>query len=114
MNNKLVKYQLKASSIAEVVIALTIIATCFGVASLIYVRTMNVTSRFQDVKLQTELQSKIAYSLLKDDGSTSLITVDGLESEVIDDELNESLKIIQFRSFDDRLIWQQSFIKTSN
>lgn len=107
-------YQLNASSIAEVVIALSIIATCFGVASLIYVRTMNVTARFQDVRLQTELQSKIGYSLLKDNDSISKIDIEGLSTEIIDDELNEGLKVITFKSFDDRLIWQQSYLNINN
>lgn len=103
--------RISASSIAEVVIALTIIALCFGIASLIFIRSMNVTSRFQDVKEQTELQSKILESFYKDNDSVPVIEAGDLTIKTSIDETYDSLKVVEFLGFDDRLIWKQQIVK---
>lgn len=103
--------RINASSIAEVVIALTIIALCFGIASLIFIRSMSVTSRFQDVKEQTELQSKILESFYKDNDSIPVLEVGDLTITNTSDESNDSLKVIEFLGMDDRLIWKQQIVK---
>jgi hypothetical protein len=105
------KIKLKSSSIAEVVIALSIIALCFGVASLVFVRSMNVTSRFQDVKHQTEIQSKIMESLLKDNDSIPLIQVENVTTQLNAESKNDSLQVIEFLGNDNRVIWQQQIGK---
>lgn len=103
--------RISASSIAEVVIALTIIALCFGIASLIFIRSMNVTSRFQDVKEQTEIQSKILESFYKNNDSVPVIEAGDLTIKTSIDETYDSLKVVEFLGFDDRLIWKQQIVK---
>lgn len=105
------KKKVQASSIAEIVIALTIIALCFGIASLVFIRSMNVTSRFMDVKKQTFIQSELLEHLYKQDLQEVEWDVEGVEVTVIPDENNDSLQVIEFRSADDRLIWKQQFVK---
>jgi CO dehydrogenase/acetyl-CoA synthase delta subunit len=58
--------RLKASTIAEVVIALTIIAICFAVASQVFVQSNRSTVQFMEVKEQTEFQSFVIGALLSD------------------------------------------------
>ena len=62
----LLKRKIKASSIAEIVVALAVIAICFAVASLVFIRSTSTTSKFMDVKKQTELQSEILEKLYRD------------------------------------------------
>ncbi len=108
---RLINQKLPASSIAEVVIALTIIALCFSVAALIFIRSMNVTSRFQDVRKQTEIQSKIIESLYKENDSIPFIEEEDVEVTVTQDENNDSLNTIDFLADDNRLIWKIQSIK---
>lgn len=55
-----------ASTIAEVVIALTIIAICFAIASHIFIQSSLSTTAFQEVKDQTEFQSILVDALIRD------------------------------------------------
>jgi len=107
------KTKIKASSIAEVVIALTIIALCFSVASLIFIRSINVSTRFQDIRKQTEIQSKIMESLYRDDNSIPLIEMEDITVNIEDDESDEKLNLIEFLGPDKRMIWKQQIIKSS-
>lgn len=107
-------FKLQASSIAEVVIALTIIALCFSVASLIFIRSINVTSRFQDIRRQTELQSKILESMYRDNDSIPLIEMEDLSVKKEQDENDDQLDVIVFSGTDNRLIWKQQVVKSSN
>ncbi len=106
-----INQKIPASSIAEVVIALTIIALCFSVAALIFIRSMNVTSRFQDVRKQTEIQSKILESLYKENDSIPFIEEEDVEVTVTQDESNDSLNTVDFLADDNRLIWKIQSIK---
>lgn len=72
---------------------------------------MSVTSRFQDIKEQTELQSKILESFYKDNDSIPVIEVGDLTITNTPDESNDSLKVIEFLGMDDRLIWKQQIVK---
>lgn len=113
MKNKqfIIHRKLNASSIAEVVIALSIIALCFGVAALVFIRSLNVTTRFQDIRNQTEIQSEIMRSQLRDNDSVPLIEKDFVIVETIADEKSDSCKVVLFKGSDDRIIWQQQIIK---
>jgi hypothetical protein len=102
-----------ASSIAEVVIALTIIALCFTVASLIFIRSINVSTRFQEIRKQTEIQSKIMESLYRDNDSIPLIEMEDITVKTVQDKANEKLNVIEFLGTDNRVIWKQQVLKTS-
>ncbi len=58
--------RITASTIAELVIALTIIAICFTVASQIFIQTNRSTIQFKEVKEQTEFQSLMLDALIND------------------------------------------------
>lgn len=58
--------RIPASSIAEMVIALTIISICFTIASQVFVQTNRSTIQFQEVREQTEFQSQVLDALIHD------------------------------------------------
>jgi hypothetical protein len=102
--------KISASSIAEVVIALSIIALCFGIASLIFIRSMSVTSRFQDLRIQTEIQSDIFQCLYKDLDSIQNLTYESITTFHERDAFNDSLHVIEFKTSDDKVLWKQQVI----
>lgn len=99
------KRKIKGSSIAEVVVALAVIAICFTIASLIFIRTTNTTSKFMDVKKQTELQSELMEKLQNGKAETVDETELELTIEKSDNEFSDSIQTITFSSDDERLIW---------
>lgn len=58
--------RIQASTIAEVVIALTIIAICFAVASQVFVQSNRSTVQFMEVKEQTAFQSVMLDAMMND------------------------------------------------
>lgn len=58
--------RISGSTIAEVVIALTIIAVCFAVASQVFVQSNRSTVQFSEVREQTEFQSFVLQALTSD------------------------------------------------
>src|SRR3989338_8262683 len=58
--------QIPASTIAEFVIAMTIIAICFTVASQVFMQTSRSTIQFKEVNEQTEFQSLMIDALIHD------------------------------------------------
>ncbi len=103
----LLKRKIKASSIAEIVVALAVIAICFGVASLVFIRSTAGTSRFMDVKKQTELQSEILEKLYRDEAGKIEETAIDVELEKVSNEENDSLTELRFLIQDERLVWTQ-------
>lgn len=103
--------KVKASSIAEVVIALSIIALCFGIASLVFIRSLSTTARFEDIRKQTEIQSQVLKYLFTNTDSLRTIQPDETTVEINTDELSDSVEIITFKSMSDRLLWNQQILK---
>ncbi len=98
--------KIPASSIAEVVIAVAVIALCFGIASLVFVRSMRSTVNFQDVRKQTEIQSEIwknIYRLHSDLEAPEGVYIEEEASE------NDSLKTLLFKGSDEKIIWKQDW-----
>jgi len=102
------KKHIQASSIVEVVIAVTVIAICIGISSLIFSRSLRVTTDFESVKMQTELQSDLWKQMVLTQSAEAQdpITVIG-----DDDLLSDSLSILVFKGLNDRLLWQQHWLK---
>jgi len=99
---------IKASGIAEVVIALAVIAMCFTVASLVFIRSTSAPMKFQDVKKQTEIQSGILIQLYEN--------VDELEFDEADltkdvYPFSERIKFLTFTGSDQRILWQQQWTR---
>jgi hypothetical protein len=109
--NKHIATKVEASSIAEVVIALSIIALCFGIASLVFIRSLNTTAKFEDVRKQTEIQSKVLYYLTTNPDSLSLYQPEETAVTNHEDEYNDSLNVIEFKSLSDRVLWNQHYLK---
>lgn len=97
-----------ASSLAEVVIALSVIALCFGIAALVFVRSMMVTTAFEEVRQQTEIQSVLWEQLQTGLGSLDL---EGVHIETETDPLEDSLVIESFIGAAGKVIWQQQRVK---
>lgn len=97
-----------ASGIAEVVIALSIIALCFTVASLIFIRTTSAPMKFQDVKKQTEIQSQVLIHMYE---NTTALEIDETEPNIETDSYSDSLEILTFTGSDQRILWQQQWVK---
>ncbi|MCH2229629.1 MAG: hypothetical protein MK105_04730 [Crocinitomicaceae bacterium] len=97
--------KIKASSIAEVVIAMSIIALCFGIASIVLMRTTMVMDNFQELKTQSELHALIWESLIEDQ------TVNWTdEITVSEHEQQNGLESIMFYSASGKVIWEQEFL----
>jgi anionic cell wall polymer biosynthesis LytR-Cps2A-Psr (LCP) family protein len=107
MNKK--NKHIKASSLAEVVIALAIISLCIGVASLVFVRSTKVTVNFQEVKKQTEIQSLLWRRFFNQDDKAE-IELEGIQQEEDADDANDSLIVISFKGLDEKIIWQQQWM----
>ena len=102
--------RIKASSIAEVVIALSIIALCFGIASLVFIRSLSTSARFEDVRKQTEIQSQVLHYLFTDSDSLRLMQPDETHVEILPDPLSDSIEVIEFKSLSDRVLWNQQLV----
>jgi hypothetical protein len=103
--------RVRASSIAEVVIALSIIALCFGIASLVFIRSLGTSARFEDVRKQTEIQSQVLKHLFIHGDSLRLMQPDQTMVEIHADEQNDSLDVLEVKSLSDRLLWNQQILK---
>lgn len=95
--------KIQASGIAEVVIALSIIALCFTVASLVFIRATSSAMKFQDVMKQTEIQSELMLRMMNNDPT---MEIDEVEMTVEEDSFSDSLKVYTYLGSDERVIWK--------
>src|SRR5688572_28079109 len=103
--------RIKASGIAEVVIALAVISMCFTVASLVFIRSNSAPMKFQDVKTQTEIQSEAMKRMflqeeLPEDGDFNI------NKEI--DEFSDSLEVVTYSGSDERTLWVQQVLRIRN
>lgn len=100
--------KIKSSSITEVVIAMTIIAICFGVASIVFARSIMVTQNFQDFKLQTEIQGEVWKNLMTEnrDFSSDEYLVNEVESLI-----PSPFIVVDFISNSNSLLWNQEILQ---
>lgn len=106
----LLKYQLKSSSIAEVVIALAVISLCFTVASLVFIRATSAPMKFQDVKRQTEIQSQTLIQLYQNKPKLE-IDCEGVKAETEVEMGTKLLNVTTFKGSDERILWQQEWLR---
>jgi hypothetical protein len=104
----LLKRKINASSLAEVVIAISVIALCFGIASLVFVRSTMVTTSFEEVRMQTEIQSAIWEEL--HDGEIE-VEQEGVLVSSETDEHQDSLLVKTYSGLNDKMIWQQHALR---
>jgi type II secretory pathway pseudopilin PulG len=102
--------RLPASSIAEMVIALSIIAICFAVASQVFMQSSRSTIQFREVKEQTEFQSLMIDALIHD----TLPSVKDWNGELGTAEVQTTKKdSVTFSDFslisNQKTTWQQAF-----
>ena len=100
--------KIQASSIAEVVIAIAVIALCFGIASLIFVRSSMVATSFESVRIQTLIQSQLWEEI---HGEESTLEIEGLQVLEHSDELEDSVTVSSYILPDGKTIWQQHKLK---
>jgi hypothetical protein len=104
-----------ATSVAEVAVALTIIAICFVVATQVFVQTNRSTIQFKEVKEQTEAQSLLLDALIHD----TLPTLSEWRGELSSfEQLNsrkDSVNCAQINLISSqKTIWQQVFFHEAN
>lgn len=99
--------KISSSSIAEVVIALAVIAICFTVASLVFIRSMNATMKFVDFKQQTKIQSELLHQMIEE---TKELAFDDEVVELNESEM-DSVVELHFTGTDDKIIWKQEWLK---
>ncbi len=102
----LLKRKIPASSIAEVVIAISVIALCIGIASLVFVRSTKSTVNFQEVRTQTEIQSQLWKHLFMMEHEFDDIENIKLERESTD---NDSIERLVFTGEDGKVILKQDW-----
>ena len=100
--------KIKASSLAEVIIAVSVIAICIGIASLVFVRSTKVTMNFQDVKRQTEIQSEIWSYLLSE--KSEMNEIEEVKTEEAE-SINDSLLSIKYIGNYEKIIWIQDIVR---
>lgn len=102
----LLKRKLPASSIAEVVIAVSVIALCIGIASLVFIRSTKSTVNFQEVRTQTEIQSQLWKHLFMLKNEMDDVENVKLERESTD---NDSIERLVFVGDDGKVILKQDW-----
>ncbi len=100
------KRKIQASSIAEVVIAISVIALCIGIASLVFVRATKSTVNFQEVRTQTEIQSKLWKNLFILENEIEDIENIKVLKESTD---NDSIEHLMFLGEDGKVILKQDW-----
>jgi hypothetical protein len=103
------KRKVIASSLAEVVIAVAVIALCMGIASLVFIRSTKSTINFQDVKKQTEIQSMLWHNLFLQEQEVEAI--DDVILEVREGS-SDSIEVLMFKGRDNKVIWKQDWWKS--
>ncbi len=98
--------KIKASSIAEVVIAISVIALCIGIASIVFIRSTKSTINFQEVRTQTEIQSKLWKNLFLLENEME--DIDGIKIEKESTE-NDSIQRLVFLGNDGKIILKQDW-----
>lgn len=98
--------KIAASSIAEVVIAISVIALCIGIASLVFVRSTKSTVNFQEVRTQTEIQSKLWKQLFTLENE--MVDIDDIKIEKESTE-NDSIERLVFLGDDGKVILKQDW-----
>lgn len=100
--------KIASSSLAEVVIALSVIALCFGVASLIFVRFTVVTTSYQFIQKQTEVQSLLWEKMQNRETELEYEDVELIEEQ--DDNL-EAGTLVTAKDITGKVIWYQQLVK---
>jgi hypothetical protein len=100
--------KISASSIAEVVMAVAVIATCIGISALVFARTIRVTTDFESVRMQTELQSRIWKQMVLAETPT---TPDAVTLVIDEDPTHDSVEIVTINGNNERLLWTQHWLK---
>ena len=100
------KRKIPASSIAEVVIAISVIALCIGIASLVFIRSTKSTVNFQQVRKQTEIQSQLWKKLYSQENEVE--APEDLKVEV-QSTTNDSIDVLVFTASDGKVVFKQDW-----
>ncbi len=105
--------KVKSSSIAEVVIAVTIIASCFGIGVLIYSRSSQIVYSYEELDTQTRIQNELFKQHVMDFSQDTLIKQINLlgEIEYITETQTPTSSTLLFLRNNGNLLWQQEVLK---
>lgn len=88
------------------VIAISVIALCIGIASLVFIRSTKSSVNFQEVRTQTEIQSQLWKNLFTLEHE--LEDIDGIKIETESTE-NDSIEHLVFVGSDGKIILKQDW-----
>lgn len=94
--------KINSSGVVEVVIAVTIIAICIGVASIVFVRSNSTMTDFEALKLETEAQNMLW-------GKLHELELDPFELEVIEELLADSLILFEIKRGSETIYEQEIY-----
>lgn len=97
-----------ASSIAEVVMAIAVIASCISVSALVFSRTIRVTTDFESVRMQTEIQSELWKRMQLNQDPAD---IEGITLTIEEDPESDSLNRIRYNGNQERELWKQHWLK---
>lgn len=105
--------KVSSSGITEVVIAVTIIASCFSIGVLVYSRSSQLIFSFEEIQRQTHLQSILWKHQIEDSKTEELKKLlDSLEeSDRIEESNSPEIAIYTFKRNNGNLLWQQEVLK---
>jgi hypothetical protein len=97
--------KLKASSLAELVIALSIIALCISIAALVFIRSLKTNGAIQEIKEETDFQSSLYLYLNNNPDSlyNALPTIEKSNGA-------DGIEIYTLWGTDHKLIWEQEIL----
>jgi len=101
--------KLKASTMAEFVVALSVFAICFMVASYVFIQSNRNTIQYQEVAAQTEFQSQLFKAFKRDSLPVTKLTSNTNMS--IQENKNEEISngVIYTLNNSVKEIWKQDF-----
>ena len=103
--------KISASGIAEVVIAMSIIAICIGLFSVLFVRSTNNQFSYLEVKMQTEIQDNVFSELVSGQKNNE---EDKISSEAKIDYQDQFIVRKSWTSTRGLTLWIQEFTNANN
>ena len=101
--------RIEASTLSEFVIALSIFAICFTVASLVFLQTNRSTIQFQEAMSQTEFQSELFHAFIADSAIRSNFTLNNAVELKIEANSTSKNGLIYSLKNSSKTIWKQDF-----
>lgn len=102
--------KVKASGMAEMIIAVCIISIAIGLFSLLFIRSTSSNLNYLEIKNQTEIQNQVYQSLLiNNDDSLFIFNKSGIKTDL--KKLNNKLSQLIWINSGGKVLWSQEFFE---